>query len=50
MPIQLSSTGTTADVPVAPDARVRYVPLPPARPFVEYRVAAIEPSRREEDR
>lgn len=43
-----SSTGTTADVPVVPDGRVRYEPLPPERPLAEYRVPAIKPTPRED--
>lgn len=44
-----SSTGTAADVPVTPDGRIRYVPVPPRRPLAEYRVQAIEPTPRESD-
>jgi hypothetical protein len=42
-----SGTGTTIDVPVMPDARVRYEQLPPERPFTEYRIPAIQPTPRE---
>jgi hypothetical protein len=47
---QTSSTGTTLDVPVVPDPRVRYELLPPERPLTEYRVPAIKPTPREGDR
>jgi hypothetical protein len=43
-----SGTGTTIDVPVVPDGRVRYEQLPPARPLEEYRVAAIAPTPRDD--
>jgi hypothetical protein len=45
-----SSTGTTIDVPVIPDGRIRYEQLPPSRPHAEYRVPAVEPAPREGDR
>jgi hypothetical protein len=45
-----SGTGTVIDVPVMPDGRVRYEQLPPERPFAEYRVPAIKPTPREDDR
>jgi hypothetical protein len=42
----MSSTGTTADAPVMPDARIHYEQLPPERPIAEYRVPAIQPAPR----
>jgi hypothetical protein len=43
-----SGTGTTIDVPIMPDVRVRYEQLPPERPFAEYhRIPAIQPTPRE---
>jgi hypothetical protein len=44
------STGTTIDVPVMPDGRIQYEQLPPKRPFAEYRVPAVKPTPRENDR
>jgi hypothetical protein len=44
-----SATGTTLDVPVMPDSRVRYEQLPPERPLEEYRVPAITPAPRKSD-
>jgi hypothetical protein len=43
-----STTGTTLDVPVLPDSRVRYQALPPAgRPHDLYQVRLGEPGRRD---
>jgi hypothetical protein len=47
---QISTTGTALDVPVVPDARIRYEPLLPARPLSIYTVPAREPAAREDDR
>jgi hypothetical protein len=46
MVLPASSTGTTSDLPVTPDGRVRYEQLPPRRPAAEYRVKAVEPPSR----
>ncbi len=47
MPTTPTSTGTTRDVPVVPDSRVRYEPLAPhGHAHSVYRVQATKPEPR----
>jgi hypothetical protein len=48
MPTLPISTGTTRDMPVLPDGRVRYQPQPPhGAPHTTYRVPATKPVARD---